>query len=50
MIDPSRHVEHPEYVPTVPKSYICLAWLWVLLPFGYGVWQLLGKLGPLFAS
>jgi hypothetical protein len=25
------------------------AWLWVLLPFLYGVWQLLVKVVPLFS-
>ena len=27
-----------------------VAWLWVLLPFLYGVWQLLIKVVPLFAG
>lgn len=26
-----------------------LVWLWVLVPFGYGVWQLLIKVVQLFA-
>ncbi len=26
-----------------------VAWLWVLLPFLYGVWQLLVKVVPLFS-
>jgi hypothetical protein len=26
-----------------------VAWLWVLVPFLYGVWQLLIKVVPLFA-
>ena len=26
------------------------AWLWVAVPFGYGVWQLLVKVVQLFAS
>jgi hypothetical protein len=25
-----------------------LAWLWILVPFGYGLWELLTKVGPLF--
>ncbi|HEY4004162.1 MAG TPA: hypothetical protein VGM60_03100 [Pseudonocardia sp.] len=27
-----------------------LAWLWVLVPFVYGVWQLLVKIVPLFGG
>lgn len=27
-----------------------VAWLWVLVPFLYGVWQLLIKMVPLFAG
>jgi hypothetical protein len=27
-----------------------IAWLWVLIPFLYGVWQLLIKVVPLFSS
>ena len=27
-----------------------VAWLWVLLPFLYGVWQLLIKVVPLFSG
>jgi hypothetical protein len=27
-----------------------LAWLWVLVPFGYGVWQLLIKVAQLFSG
>ncbi|MHC9296387.1 MFS transporter small subunit [Mycobacterium sp. LTG2003] len=41
-------VEYHEYAPTVPKAYIALAWLWVVVPFGYGVYQLLLKVGQLF--
>ncbi|HEY2204570.1 MAG TPA: hypothetical protein VGH99_08850 [Pseudonocardia sp.] len=29
---------------------IVVAWLWVLVPFGYGVWQLLIKVAQLFAG
>jgi hypothetical protein len=29
---------------------IVIAWLWVLIPFLYGVWQLLIKVVPLFSS
>lgn len=27
-----------------------MAWLWVAVPFGYGVWQLLIKVGQLFGG
>jgi hypothetical protein len=27
-----------------------VAWLWVLVPFVYGVWQLLVKIVPLFSG
>ncbi|GAS95041.1 uncharacterized protein RMCC_2007 [Mycolicibacterium canariasense] len=37
-----------DYTPTVPKVYIALAWLWVVLPFGYGAYQLVLKVGQLF--
>jgi hypothetical protein len=29
---------------------IALAWLWVAVPFAYGVWQLLIKVSQLFGS
>jgi hypothetical protein len=45
----SSGIEYREYHATVPNLYIALAWLWVAAPFGYGVWQLLGKVGPLFS-
>jgi hypothetical protein len=41
-------IEHHDYAPTVAKAYIALAWLWVAVPFGYGVYQLLLKVGQLF--
>ncbi|WP_156935463.1 MFS transporter small subunit [Pseudonocardia spinosispora] len=27
-----------------------IAWLWVLVPFAYGIWQLLIKVVPLFGG
>jgi hypothetical protein len=30
--------------------FIALAWLWVALPFGYGVWQLFAKITQLFGT
>lgn len=38
-----------EYRPTVPKGYIALAWLWVAIPFGYGLFELLDRVRQLFA-
>jgi hypothetical protein len=29
---------------------IVIAWLWVLLPFAWGVWELLIKIVPLFSG
>lgn len=36
------------YESTVPKGYIALAWLWVGVPFAYGVYELLLKVTKLF--
>jgi hypothetical protein len=40
--------EYRDYVPSVPKVYIVMAWLWVAVPFGFGAYQLLLKVGQLF--
>lgn len=40
--------EYRDYVPSVPKPYIVMAWLWVAVPFGFGAYQLLLKVGQLF--
>lgn len=37
-----------DYESTVPKAYIFLAWLWVAIPFGYGVYELMLKVSKLF--
>jgi hypothetical protein len=37
-----------DYQPTVPKPYIALAWLWVAVPFGYGLFELIVKAKQLF--
>jgi hypothetical protein len=37
-----------EYRPTVPRVYIALAWIWVGIPFAYGVYELLLKVTQLF--
>lgn len=34
----------------VSPVLIAVAWLWVALPFGYGVWQLLTKITQLFST
>ncbi len=32
----------------VGRALTVLAWLWVLVPFGYGLYQLLGRIPALF--
>jgi hypothetical protein len=39
-----------EYQPTVHRVYIVLAWLWVGIPFAYGVYELLLKVKQLFET
>jgi hypothetical protein len=34
----------------VHPALIALAWLWVALPFSYGVWQLFTKITQLFST
>jgi hypothetical protein len=34
----------------VRPALLTLAWLWVALPFTYGVWQLFTKITQLFGS
>ncbi|MBP1326309.1 hypothetical protein JOF28_001541 [Leucobacter exalbidus] len=34
----------------VPRPLIVLAWAWVVIPFGYGLWQLVLKIPGLFGS
>ncbi|WP_414686139.1 MFS transporter small subunit [Mycobacterium sp.] len=34
----------------VRPAPIALAWLWVALPFAYGVWQLFSKVTHLFSA
>ena len=36
------------HLATVPTAYIALAWLWVGIPFAYGVYELLIKVTQLF--
>ena len=37
-----------DYQSTVPMVYIVLAWVWVAVPFGYGVYELMLKVSKLF--
>ncbi|HTF50328.1 MAG TPA: hypothetical protein VK735_23055 [Pseudonocardia sp.] len=39
----------PEATSPVRLVVTAIAWLWVLVPFLYGVWQLLIKVVPLFS-
>ena len=48
MTDKTADVEFHDYQSTVPKMYIALAWLWVAIPFGYGVFELILKVKQLF--
>jgi hypothetical protein len=40
----------PETTPPARLALTVLAWLWVIVPFLYGVWQLLIKVVQLFAG
>ncbi|MBO0677395.1 hypothetical protein JRC04_07960 [Mycolicibacterium sp. S2-37] len=48
MTDQSADAEVHDYRATVPKAYIALAWLWVAVPFAYGVVELVQKVQQLF--
>ncbi|WP_422748617.1 MFS transporter small subunit [Mycobacterium sp. WMMD1722] len=48
MTDPSADGELHDYRATVPRAYIALAWLWVTVPFLYGVFELVLKVRQLF--
>ncbi|MGE2734435.1 MFS transporter small subunit [Mycolicibacterium vaccae] len=50
MTTPQPDTELREYTPTVPWVYIVLAWVWVAVPFGYGLYELLIKVGRLFGA
>ena len=39
---------HTEEGPAISPVIAALAWLWVLVPFGYGLYQLLIKIPALF--
>ncbi len=36
--------------PAVSPAVAVVAWLWVLVPFGYGLYQLVVKIPALFGS
>lgn len=40
MTDQTADVELHHYRPMVPKVFVALAWLWVSVPFAYGVFEL----------
>lgn len=48
MTDRPAHGEPHDYRATVPRAYIALAWLWVAVPFLYGVFELVLKVRQLF--
>ena len=48
MTEQTADGELREYEATVPKAYIALAWIWVGIPFAYGVYELLLKVTKLF--
>ena len=48
MTDQTADVEVHDYKPTVPAVFVFLAWLWVAIPFGYGVFELILKVKQLF--
>jgi hypothetical protein len=50
MTDQPSDAELHEYQPTVPAVYIALAWLWVSIPFAYGLYELLLKVKQLFEA
>jgi hypothetical protein len=50
MTDQSGDTGSHEYRATVPRVYIAMAWLWVSIPFAYGVYELLLKVTQLFET
>jgi hypothetical protein len=41
---------NPSTTAPVRPGLIALAWLWVAIPFTYGVWQLFTKVTQLFST
>ena len=48
MTEQTVDVELRDYESTVPSAYIALAWIWVAVPFAYGVYELMLKASKLF--
>ena len=48
MTEQMADMELRDYESTVPGAYIALAWVWVGIPFTYGVYELLIKVTKLF--
>jgi hypothetical protein len=48
MTEQTGDVGFHDYRPTVPKAYIAVAWLWVTVPFAYGLFELTLKVRQLF--
>jgi hypothetical protein len=48
MTDQTADARLRDYRPTVPKAYIVMAWLWVTVPFAYGLFELTSKVKQLF--
>ena len=48
MTDHPAEVELRDYRSTVPNFYVALAWLWLAIPFSYGVFELIIKVKQLF--
>lgn len=50
MTETSEPTPHQTALPSTGRTVLTvIAWLWVLVPFLYGVWQLLIKVVPLFS-
>ena len=50
MTDQPSDTQLHEYQATVPAAYIALAWLWVSIPFAYGLYELPLKVKQLFET
>jgi hypothetical protein len=48
MTEQTADLELHDYQSTVPRMYIVLAWVWVAVPFAYGVFELSLKVKQLF--
>jgi hypothetical protein len=48
MSEQPTDTELHDYRSTIPAVYIALAWVWVCVPFAYGIYELLLKVKQLF--